>query len=73
MLSHLCCASENTYEALHFAELGRSESLADLISDQYSVQKELSLNPNSFVGIDKVIRENNICISYFGENVFLSI
>ena len=77
MLSHLCCATGNTYEALHFTELGRFESLADLMSDWYSVQKIVALNPKSFVGFDKVIRENNnstcLYLSYFGENIFLSI
>ena len=47
------------------------------MSDRYSVQRLLSLNPKSFVGFDKVIRENNnstcLYISYFGENIFLSI
>ena len=36
------------YEALHFAELGRSKSLADLMSDPYSVQKIVVTQPQIF-------------------------
>ena len=62
-------------EALHVVELGRAKALADLVSDQYFVEKEVSLNPESFAGILKVIRDssNRTClyISYDGEDIFL--
>ena len=73
--SSLCCASGKHYEALHVAELGRARALADLVSDRYFVEKEISLNPESFAGILKVISDssNRTClyISYHGENIFL--
>ena len=62
-------------EALHVVELRRAKALADLVSYRYFVEKEVSLNPESFGGILKVIRDssNRTClyISYRGEDIFL--
>ena len=73
--SSLCCASGKHYEALHVAEMGRARALADLVSDRYFVEKEISLNPESFAGILKVITDssNRTClyISYHVEDIFL--
>ena len=75
LFSSLCCASGKHYEALHVAELGRARALVDLVSDRYFVEKEVSLDPESFAGILKVIRDssNRTClyISYHGEDIFL--
>ncbi|CAH3158025.1 unnamed protein product, partial [Porites evermanni] len=77
LFSSLCCASGKHYEALHVVELGRAKALVDLVSDRYFVEKEVSLNPESFAGILKVIRDsgNRTClyISYHGEDIFLWI
>ena len=62
-------------EALHFVALGKAKALADLVSDRHFVKKEVSLDPESFAGILKVIRvsSNRTClyISYRGEDIFL--
>ncbi|CAH3186076.1 unnamed protein product, partial [Porites evermanni] len=75
LFSSLCSSSGKHYEALHVVELGRARALVDLVSDRYFVEKEVSLNPESFAGILEVIREssNRTClyISYHGENIFL--
>ena len=75
LFSSLCCASGKHYEALHVAELGRARALVDLVSDRYILEKEVSLKPESFAGILKVIRDssNRTClyISYHGEDIFL--
>ncbi|XP_073232255.1 uncharacterized protein [Porites lutea] len=76
LFSSLCCASGKYYEALHVAELGRARALADLVSDRYFVEKEVSFKPESFAGILKVIRDSNrtcLFISYHGEDIFLWI
>ena len=39
------------------SRLGRAKALADLVSDLYFVEREVSLNPESFTGILKVIRD----------------
>ena len=75
LFSLLCSSSGKHYEALHVVELGRARALADLVSDRYFVEKEVSLNPESFAGILKIIEEssNRTClyISYHGEDIFL--
>ena len=62
-------------EALHVVELGRTKAIRNLVSDRHFVEKEVSLNPESFAGILKVIRDssNRTClyISYCGEDIFL--
>ena len=62
-------------EALNVVEFGRAKALADLVSDRYFVEKVVSLNPKSFVGIWKVTRDssNRAClyISYRGEDIFI--
>ncbi|CAH3024005.1 unnamed protein product [Porites evermanni] len=61
---------------LHAAELGRARALAELMSNRYSIEKEISINPQSFVGIAEVIKKNGnstcLYISYdYDDNIFL--
>ncbi|CAH3163816.1 unnamed protein product [Porites lobata] len=72
----LSCSSGKPYEALHVAELGRARALAKLMSNRYSIEKEISINPQSFVGIEEVIKKNGnstcLYISYdYSDNIFL--
>ena len=72
----LSCSSGKPYEALHVAELGRARALAKLMSNRYSIEREISINPQSFVGIEEVIKKNDkstcLYISYdYGDNIFL--
>ena len=63
------------YEALHVAELGRAKALAELMSNRYSIEKEISIDTQSFVGIEEVITKNvnSTClyISYYSDDIFL--
>ena len=45
LLCRLLIATGNYHEALYVAELGRSRALTDVVSDKYSVEKEVSVNP----------------------------
>ena len=45
-------------EALYVADLGRSRALADILSDKYSVKKEISVNPQSWIGIENIMDTN---------------
>ena len=72
----LSCSCGKPYEALHAAELGRARALAELMSNRYSIEKEISINPQSFVGIAEVIKKNGnstcLYISYdYDDNIFL--
>ena len=76
-LSELLCISENPTEAIYVVELGRARALADLMSAQYSVEKQLPLNPRPRDGFQRIIaNERNCCclyISYADPYIFLWI
>ena len=59
--------------ALYVAELGRSRALADVLSDRYSVKKEVSVNPQSWTGIENVMDKNALSscvyVSCFGDDM----
>ena len=65
------------YEALYVAELGRSRALADILSDKYSVEKEVSVNPQSWIGIENIMDKNALSsclyVSCFGDNMYFWI
>ena len=77
LLSALYCANGKPYEALYVVELGRARALADIMSAQYSLEKEISVNPQSLVGIEKIMKKetNSTClyISYYEQQIFLWI
>ena len=77
---HLCrflIATGSCYEALYVAELGRSRALADILSDKYSVEKEVSVNPQSWIGIENIMDKNALSsclyVSCLGDNMFFWI
>ena len=69
-------AREANY-ALHVAELGRARALADLMATQYSAETQISANPQSWIGIENVMKKQTNCtclyISYHAQKVFLWI
>ena len=76
-LSYLFCATQNHSDALYAAELGRARALADLMSAQYSVKKQMSFNPQTWVGIERIMEKERNCtclyISYWAQFIFLWI
>ena len=70
LLCWLFIKARSYYEALYIAELGRSRALADILSDKYSVKKEISVNPRSWIGIENIMETNAfsscLYISCFG-------
>ena len=58
LLCWLFINARSYYEALYIAELGRSRALADILSDKYSVKKEISVNPQSWTGIENIMDTN---------------
>ena len=73
--SYLSFSYGKPYEALHVAELGRAKALAELMSNRYSIEKEISIDTQPFVGIEEVITKNGnstcLYISYYSDNIFL--
>ena len=77
LLSALYCVTGKPNEALYVVELGRARALADIMSARYSVEKEISVNPQSWVGIEKIMKKESsstcLYISYSGQCIFLWI
>ena len=77
LLSALLCSIGNPSNALYVTELGRARALGDLMSAQYSVVNQISVNPQSWVGIDKIVKKESNCaclyISSYEENILLWI
>ena len=76
----LCClliAKGSHIEALYVAELGRSKALTDILSDKYSVEKGISVNPHSWIGIENIMNKNVLSsclyISCFNVNMYFWI
>ena len=74
-LSALLCSSENPSHALYVLELVRARALADLMVSQYSVEWQISADPQSWNGIENIMKKesNSSClyISYFEHDLFL--
>ena len=77
MLSALCCCTSRHLEALCIVELGRARTLADLMSAQYSVDQQISVDQHSWVHIEEIMKKGSSCvclyISYYTTDLFLWI
>ena len=77
LLSALFCSTGKHVQALYVAELGRARALADIMSAQYSAEQQISVNSNSWVGIEKIMKKETNCvclyIAYYGPDLFLWI
>ena len=76
-LSSFFCYSGNTHNALCVLELARARALADLMATQYSVKRQVSANPLSWIGIENILKKESNCaciyIFCYAEDVFLWI
>ena len=73
----LLCAAGNPNKALYIEELGRARALSDLMAAQYSVERQISADPQSWTGIENVanLESDSTClyISYHDQDVLLWI
>ena len=69
LLCILLCDTGNARDALYVEELGRARGLSDLMAEKYSVETHIFANPQSWYGIENILRKKNNCtclyISYF--------
>ena len=76
-LSAFFCFSGYPNNALYVLELSRARALADLMATQYSVEMQISSNPQSWIGIENIMKKESNCaclyISYYGQHLFLWI
>ena len=77
LLCSLLIATGSYNEALYVAELGRSRALTDVLSDKYSVEKGVSVNPQSWIGIENIMNKNALSsclyVSCFHDNIYFWI
>ncbi|XP_078351478.1 tetratricopeptide repeat protein 28-like [Oculina patagonica] len=71
------CSAGNPNNALYVLEFVRARALADLMATQYSVERQISANPQSWIGIEDIMKKNSnrVClyIYYVDQDVFLWI
>ena len=60
-LSFLFSFTQNPDQALYTVELGRARALADLMSAQYSLPKQISQNPQTWMGIESIMENERKC------------
>ena len=60
-LSDMLCSTGNYNEALYVSELGRARALVDLMAAQYSVESQISVDPQSWIGIEKIMKKETNC------------
>ena len=76
-LSAFFCFSGFPNSALYILELSRARALAELMATQYSVEMKISANPQSWIGIENILRKESNCaclyISYHVQDLFLWI
>ena len=76
-LAALFVSLGNPNNALYVLELARARALADLMASQYALDWQISADPQSWIGIDKIMNKEGHCsclyISYYGQDLFLWI
>ena len=76
-LSAFYCVAGNPENALYVLELLRARTLADLMATQYSLERQISANQQSWIGIENIMKKESSCsclyISYYHQDVFLWI
>ena len=60
------CTSGSPDKALYASELGKARALTDLMSTQYSLEEQITANPQTWAGIEGVLnKEQNCTYLYF--------
>ena len=76
-LSAFFCFSGYPNNALYVLELSRARALADLMATQYSVEIQISSNPQSWIGIENTMKKESNCaclyISCYVQDLFFWI
>ena len=77
LLSTFFCVSGNPNNALYVSELLRARALADSVASHYSVKTKISVNPQSWIGIESIMKKVSNCtclyVFYYGQDMFLWI
>ena len=60
-LSAFFYSIEMPNDALYVLELARGKALADLMATQYSIEMQISANPQSWIGIENIMKKEIDC------------
>ena len=63
--SLLCVFGNRPHEGLYIEEIGRARALEDLMSAQYSIENEISVSPETWVGIEKIMKKESNCVCLY--------
>ena len=58
-IGHGICRAGYSKEGLYAEEIGRARALADLMTVQYSIQNEISVEPQAWVGIERIVKKEH--------------
>ena len=76
-LSEVFCKRGDHVKALYVLELGRARALTELMSTQYFAEKQITLDPQSWMGIEGIIKRGSsftcLYLSYFALDIYLWI
>ena len=76
-LSEVFCNRGDYVKALYVLELGRARALTELMSTQYFAGKQIIIDPQSWTGIEGIIKKGSnftcLYISYFKLDIYLWI
>ena len=76
-LSKVFCKRGDYVKALYVLELGRARALTELMSTQYFAGKQITIDPQSWMGIEGIIKKGSnftcLYISYFMLDIYLWI
>ena len=74
-ISHWLCLTGNPCEGLYTEEIGRARALADLMSSQYSIENEISVNPQAWAGIKRIVKKehNSACLYISYSQKFINL
>ena len=65
ILCVLLCGRGNFSEALYVVELWRARALADLMSVHYCIENQISANPETWLGIERIMDDRRNCVCLF--------
>ena len=65
VISYMLCLYGNPHEGFYIEEIGRARALEDLMSAQYSIENEISVSPETWVGIEKIMKKESNCVCLY--------
>ena len=64
-ISYMLCFYGNLHEGFYIQEIRRARALEDLMSAQYSIEDEISVSPETWVSIEKIMKKESNCVCLY--------